>query len=611
MHTLPRLCTTTALVATLMATSPSWADVTAEQVWSDWQDMIESTGAKVTYDSAADDSILTINDLVVTVDEAPKTDLRLGAVVLQETGDGSVQILLPASGPIIIETGSEKATLEQRNTGFSLIVSGTAGDLTYRYGASEFSLALTEYRIDDIPRDNIQAEITLNDLVGMLHGRTTGLRQLEQDFTLGKLAYMIALTPPGKEITFTSEGSITNLQSDVNVAIPENIETMTMAEAIDNGLIVKNSLSYNDIAARFTYSENGDTATGSGESGSGDIRMSFQKGDNAVVEASESISLGPIRLRVDGDGNDSDMFTARFALDQLGARLDLGLPENIESFSSGYGYGETSMADLMNAGFGVGVNLNYDGLDGAVSFVRGDEAGSISAVSDMLDFGFSLSREMLRVSSASKGTEFNLEAVDLPIGAIRLAVAQTLQDFRLPLKTTPDPQPFVYHEEVRDLMISDNLWAMFDPDAQIPRTAITYVLNVSGLGNWLIDPFAPEFDTPGNTKGELQRLTLHELLLRGAGVELTGAGDFTFNNDDLDSYDGIPAPKGDLELKLTGGNHLLDTLVKIGVLSDEDALGFRMALGLFTVKGDGDDTIVSHIEANGKGELLANGKRLK
>ncbi len=609
MNTLPRLCTTTALAATLMATGPAWSDVTAEQVWSDWQDMIESTGAKVTYDSAADDGILTINDLVVTVDEAPKTDIRLGAVVLQETGDGSVQVLLPASGPVTIETGNDKATLEQRNTGFSLIVSGMAGDMTYRYAATEFSLALVEYRLAGTPLNGQQARITLSDLSGTLHGRMTGLRQLEQEFALGKLAYMVDLSDNEKGMALTSEGNITNLQSEVNVAIPENIETLTMAEAIDNGLIMKGNLGYNDIAARFTYLENGDKITGSGESGSGDIRMSFQKGDNAVVEASESISFGPIRLRVDGDVADNDMFTARFTLDQLEARLDMGLPENFESFSSGYD--ETSMPDLMNAGFRVGVNLNYDGMDGAVSFVRGDEAGSISAISDMLDFGFSLSREMLRVSSASKGTEFNLEAVDLPIGAIRLVVAQTLQDFRLPLKTTPDPQPFVYHEEIRDLAISDNLWALFDPDSQIPRTAITYVLNISGLGNWLIDPFAPEFDTPGNTKGELRRLTLHELLLRGAGVELTGAGDFTFDNDDLDSYDGIPAPKGDLELKLTGGNHLLDTLVKIGVLSNEDALGFRMALGLFTVKGDGDDTIVSHIEANGKGELLANGKRLK
>jgi hypothetical protein len=609
MHTLNRLCTTTALVTALIATSPAWADVTAEQVWADWQDMIESSGAKVTYDSAADDGILTINDLVVTVDAAPKTDIRLGAVVLQETGDGSVQVLLPASGPVIFESSNEKATLEQRNTGFSLIVSGTAGDMTYRYAAKEFSLALTEYRIDNTPDDGQQARMTLNDLTGALHARMTGLRQLEQNFTLGKLTYALDLKNPGKEETFTSEGSITNLQSDVNVAIPEDIETLTMAQSIDKGLTLKGGLSYNDIAARYTYSEGENKITGSGESGSGDIGMSFQKGDNGVVDLSESISFGPIRLRLDGDVAGNDMLTARFALDQLGARLDIGLPEDIESFVSKIG--GTLMPDLMDAGFRAGVNLNYSKLDGAVSFIRGGETGSISAVSDMLNFGFSMSREMLRVSSTSKGTEFNLETAELPIGTIRLAVAQTLQDFRLPLNATPEPQPFTYHEEIRDLMISDNLWALFDPDSQIPRTAITYVLNVSGLGNWLIAPFDPDFDTPGNTKGELHRLTLHELLLSGVGVELTGAGDFTFNNDDLDSYDGIPAPKGDLNLRLAGGNQLLDTLVRMGILSDEDALGFRLVLGSFTVKGDGDDTIVSRIEANGKGELLANGKRLK
>jgi len=608
MHTLNRLCTTTALV-TLMATSPAWADVTAEQVWTDWQELIESSGAKVTYDSAADDGILTINDLVVTVDTAPKTDIRLGAVVLQETGDGSVQVLLPASGPIVFETSSEKATVEQRNTGFSLIVSGTAGDMTYRYAANEFSLTLTEYRMNDIPRGGQQAAMTLNDLTGALHVRTTGLRQLEQNFALGKMAYTLDLNNPEREETFTSEGSITNLQSDVSAAIPENIETLTMAQSIGKGLTLNSGLGYSDIAARFAYAENGDTVIGSGETGSGNLRMSLNKDDNGVINMSESISFGPIRLRLDGDAKSSDMFTARFALDQLGARLNYGVLENLDIYSSRNG--SEFLSGLLDAGFSMGLNLNYDGLDGAVSFRKNGEAGSISIISDLLDYGVSISREMLRVSNISKGTEINLESAELPIGAIRIAVAQTLQDIRIPLNTTPEPQPFTYHMEFRDLALSDNLWALFDPGAQIPRTAATFVLNVSGLGNWLIDPFAPDFDTPGNTKGELHRLTLHELLLSGAGAELTGAGGFTFNNNDLDSYDGIPAPKGDLELKLTGGNYLLDTLVKTGLLREGNAASLRLALGSFTVKGDGDDTIVSRIDADGKGELLANGKRLK
>ncbi len=609
MHTLTRLCTTTALIAALMATSPAWADVTAEQVWSDWQEMIESSGAKATYVSAADDGILTINDLVVTTDDTAKTNIRLGAVVLQETGDGSVQVMLPASGPIVIESGNDKATLEQRNTGFTLLVSGTAGDMTYHYAATELALTLTEYLTNDIPADAAKARITLNDLVGTLHGRKTGLRQLEQNFTLGKLTYALDLTDTKTEMALATEGSLENLQSNANIAIPEDIKTTTMLEAFDNGFHIIGNTGYDRIEARYSYTGQGGTITGSGESDSGQIHISLQKGDGRVADAFENFSFGAIHLRLDGESDNHDMFHARLALDQLGARLKMAMPENIESFTRNISRAPSSK--LLNAGFLVGINLNYDNLDGAFSFSNNGKNGSASIVSDMLDFGISLSREWLRVSSVSRATQINLEAVEIPFGEIRLAVAQTLQDINIPLTATPEPQRFTDHEEIRDLSISDNLWALIDPDSQIPHTAITYVLNVSGLGNWLIDPFSPEINIPGNTKGELHRLTLNELLLTGAGVELTGAGDFTFNNDDLESYDGIPAPKGALDLKLIGGNQLLDTLVKIGILSDEDALGFRMALGLFTIKGDGDDMIVSHIQANGKGELLANGKRLK
>jgi len=135
MNALNRLFITTSLVTALLSPLPALADITAGQVWSDWQEMIESTGAKVTFDSAVSDGILTINDLVVTVDGDPKADIRVGPLVMQETGDGAVQVLLPASSPVTIESSHAKVTLEQRNTGFSLFVSGTKGDMIYRYTA--------------------------------------------------------------------------------------------------------------------------------------------------------------------------------------------------------------------------------------------------------------------------------------------------------------------------------------------------------------------------------------------------------------------------------------------------------------------------------------------
>ena len=62
---------------------------------------------------------------------------------------------------------------------------------------------------------------------------------------------------------------------------------------------------------------------------------------------------------------------------------------------------------------------------------------------------------------------------------------------------------------------------------------------------------------------------------------------------------------------MSGLNGLMDNLIKMGLLENDAAFGMRMGLGLFTVAGDGDDTLVSDIEVKPDGQILANGKRIK
>jgi len=62
---------------------------------------------------------------------------------------------------------------------------------------------------------------------------------------------------------------------------------------------------------------------------------------------------------------------------------------------------------------------------------------------------------------------------------------------------------------------------------------------------------------------------------------------------------------------LTGGNTLLDTLVDMGLVPSEQAMGARMMLGVVARPGDGEDTLVSEIEVNEEGQIFANGQRIK
>ena len=70
-------------------------------------------------------------------------------------------------------------------------------------------------------------------------------------------------------------------------------------------------------------------------------------------------------------------------------------------------------------------------------------------------------------------------------------------------------------------------------------------------------------------------------------------------------------PSGVMNMMLTGGNGLLDTLVGMGLVPEEQAMGARMMMGLFAQPGDGPDTLVSTIEMKEDGSVLANGQRIR
>jgi hypothetical protein len=154
---------------------------------------------------------------------------------------------------------------------------------------------------------------------------------------------------------------------------------------------------------------------------------------------------------------------------------------------------------------------------------------------------------------------------------------------------------------------------MFDPTGQLPRDPATVAFDLAGKVKVLANIFDPKtMESMGDAApGELHALDINGLTVRAAGAELTGKGAFTFDNSDLQSFDGMPRPEGVLNLMLTGGNALLDTLVAMGFVPEDQANGTRMMMGMFAVPGDTPDTLTSTIEVNAEGHVMANGQRLK
>ena len=103
------------------------------------------------------------------------------------------------------------------------------------------------------------------------------------------------------------------------------------------------------------------------------------------------------------------------------------------------------------------------------------------------------------------------------------------------------------------------------------------------------------------------------LVVEAVGARIAATGAVTFDNDDLQSYGGMPKPVGAVDVTISGANGLLDTLVSMGLLSDQDAGGARMGMAM-VAKPDpaaGEDVLTSRFEFTEAGGVLANGMQLK
>ena len=183
----------------------------------------------------------------------------------------------------------------------------------------------------------------------------------------------------------------------------------------------------------------------------------------------------------------------------------------------------------------------------------------------------------------------------------------------MPLSASDAAAQFGFNFALTDVTVSDDIWAMADPAGAVPRDPISIELDLTGMAKLffdLLDPEQAEAMAFADVPGELETLQLGGLRLSAAGAEVNGTGDFTFDNTDLETFDGLPRPEGALNLNIKGANALIDTAVEIGLLPPDQAGLGRLFMGMFTTP-TGDDELTSTIEINDQGHIMANGQRIQ
>ncbi|MFZ7092353.1 DUF2125 domain-containing protein [Primorskyibacter sp. 2E233] len=268
---------------------------------------------------------------------------------------------------------------------------------------------------------------------------------------------------------------------------------------------------------------------------------------------------------------------------------------------------------VFEAGLTTAGELSHSGSKVEFSATEnGTTNGTMSTSSGHIKFGVSGEELSYEIGNTDMVLAIAGPAIPLPINA---EMAETSFRFAVPLKPSEEPQDASMGMTLAGFKTSEMLWNIFDPGAVLPRDPATIsadlTAKVTPFVNLMDQEAMLQVESGEQLPGELNAVTLNSLLVEAAGGKITGDGAFTFDNSDLQSFDGMPRPEGKLNLSVSGANGLIDKVIQMGFITEQDAMGARMMLSMFTVPGSAPDTATSTIEVNAQGHVLANGQRIK
>lgn len=484
-----------------------------------------------------------------------------------------------------------------------LIGTSAQADVTAAQVWNDWKAQLQLYGEDNIAigsEETVGGTVTVRDLALSIDD---GLTQVDAE--LGDLVFTelgdgtvrvdIAESYP---LTVTGEdGVIINMlvsQSGFDMIISGDADEMTYDISVDQYQIALEDV----VDGDFTF-------TGDVSATANNMAITYVTSTDMLRDLSYAFAVEWLDILVDVDvpGDDGGYIAASGQINDIAAQFDMSIPLDADF---------ENPDDLIANGFAL--DGGYTIANGSYVFdidAEGDQAsGSLTTGSASLDATLNADT----VSYQSRTTDLAMTAIlsDFPM-PIDVALAEYGLGFEMPVSETDAPAPFGLRLDLIDLSISDAIWNLFDQGQVLPREPATIQLDIDGFASPkfdLMDPEQAEEIDGADLPVELDSMSLNTLRIALAGALLTGSGAFTFDNTDLETFDGMPRPEGDALFEVTGLNGLLDNLVTMGLVPQDQIMGGRMMMGMFA-RSTGDDRLETQIEINGEGQLFVNGQRLR
>lgn len=281
----------------------------------------------------------------------------------------------------------------------------------------------------------------------------------------------------------------------------------------------------------------------------------------------------------------------------------------------------TQLAQALEAGMTVDVTSSFDSIaaDFDVATTNADDGSQQQASGNVAlgktDLSVNMSTEGLGYKAAAVDQTVNLTSSDLPT-EISYSVAQASGELQVPVSADDQPQPFRFVYTLQDLTLADGIWALFDPNSQLPRDPADLTIDLQGdalVSKDLMDPAAmePETNASGMPMGpevpfQPKTLTINRFALDAIGATADLTGELAFGDKPQDP------PVGQINGTFEGVNGLIDKFGAMGFIPQDQIMGVRMMLAMFAKPVEGQtDQMTTNIEFREGGSIFANGQQVK
>jgi uncharacterized lipoprotein YbaY len=356
-----------------------------------------------------------------------------------------------------------------------------------------------------------------------------------------------------------------------------------------------------------------------------------------TIALDTTLSLGAIHAEMRADiPSESTDIDLTFDLASLAGAFRIIVPPGAEAAVANSANGDPGFAtflDLLDRGMLLDAKLDYDAVamvfDGTVpdtgrtALSLSMASGGTTAKLDRTEFVYDSTTGATRVFYQGTNTEIPLPEFEFSLDEYRIAALWGLpgggtwgspagQVNSGGARALPTAGKWGLIYELTGLTVSPGLWDLFDPGRTIPRDPISFVVDLSG--DYALDPkvLEPAWKSLPEDPPPFSEISvkLAEFLIAGAGASITGKGDVVLDFLAMKTIDDVPEAKGSVGFVTMGVNGLLDRLASLGLLSDSDLQGARLALMFIGKIEGGQDRLVTTLDFDGAGITL-NGQKIR